>query len=100
MKLVVTQQLTDLDGNPLPQETKMRTIFVNALLADYKDEQNVSGEQKLERYELALRINAYDEVELKVEEAALLKKLVAKAYTPLVVGQAWKLIETAGKSMQ
>jgi len=95
MKLVVTQQLTDIGGNPLPQNLHMRKIFVDALLADYKDEQNVSGEQKLERYELALKINAEDEVELKVEQAALLKKLVAKAYTPLVVGQVWKAIEAA-----
>ena len=33
------------------------------------------------------------EDDLSVEELALLKKLIGKAYTPLIVGQSWKIIE-------
>jgi len=37
--------------------------------------------------------NAIDEVELTVEEIALIKKLIAKMFSVLVTGQVWEYIE-------
>ena|ERR1035437_5513339 len=81
--------MKDEQGNELP----LKTFCVNALMADYQGE-TVDGNEKLKRYTLAKRIFKADgEVELSVEEAALLKQLVPKGHTPLVVGQLFELLE-------
>jgi len=66
-----------------------------ALLASYEDEKSLSGEEKASRYTLALAIHASVEpLDLKAEDVVLIKKLVAKGYGPLIVGQAWMLLES------
>ena len=54
----------------------------------------ITGEEKLKRWELALKIkNSSDPVDVTVEEASLLKKLLTRIYGTIVVGQAYKLLE-------
>ena len=65
----------------------------NALYAQYEDEKNLSGDEKYKRAELARLISAPGDVKLKPEDAALLKKLFGKAYGPLVVYQAWRILD-------
>lgn len=95
MKLDVTPSIKNIDGSPLSDAAQLRTVIVNALLATFPDELNLSGEDKIKRYELALAVQGNDVVSLKVEDAALVKKLVAKAFAPLVVGQVWRALEAA-----
>ena len=72
----------------------LRLVSMNALCLAFEDERNLGGEEKLKRWELALRIkNSSESVQVTAEELALIKKVVAKAYAPLVSGQAWKLLE-------
>jgi len=44
---------------------------------------------------LALRLHKASETELTAQDIALLKNLIAKVYDPLVVGQAWAILDPA-----
>lgn len=94
--------LVTLDGAPIPAGPSvdaglltLRSISTNALITAFEDERSLAGTEKLRRYQLALRINVKDQgnIELSVEEVALLKQLIGKAYAPLVVGQAYLALE-------
>lgn len=65
----------------------------NALFSQFEDEKNLSGEDKYKRAALATTIGNGGEVKLKAEDVALLKKLIGKAYGPLLVLQAWNMLE-------
>ena len=66
--------MTEIDGAGRPKELK--------------------GEEKVERYELAKSIHKSGPlVDLQSEQISLLKRLIARAYGPLTVGQAWKILD-------
>ena len=88
----------DLDGAEVPNDkgtaATLRGVTIEALLAQFTDEPNLGGEEKLTRWELASKIkNSPDPINVTVEELTLIKKLVGKAYGILIVGQAWKYLE-------
>jgi len=93
--------LLQIDGKPFKDNATMRTVCVNALLNEYTGE-TIDGATKLKRFKLAERISeepAEDAdpvlVDLKAEEVALVKDLVAKCYGPLVVGRVYEFLEGA-----
>jgi hypothetical protein len=55
--------------------------------------ENEAGVKKAEKYDLAMRVHKTDEVELSVEEAAIIKDCVGKCFAPIVVGQLFKLLD-------
>ncbi|KKL09636.1 hypothetical protein LCGC14_2563890 [marine sediment metagenome] len=67
---------------------------VNALLAAVRGEV-ISGEEKLDRYELAKRIYEAkkSEIEVTVEQIVLIKKCINIVYGPLVYGQCCHMLE-------
>lgn len=67
-------------------------VVANALLAITEEEARLSGEEKVKRYELAKRVLS-GTASLKAEEIAEIKKIVGVHYTPLIVGQAWKMLD-------
>lgn len=93
--------LTGLDGKPLPagdadHPAELLTLgfaATRALCIAYPDEANVAPEDKLKRGMLALRIEADPHARLTAEEISTVKKLIAKAYGPLVVARAWPLLD-------
>ena len=98
MTVFLGKGLVTLDGEVILDQKNepatVRGVAIEALFATFKDEENLSGEEKLKRWELASKIKASsDPVELVVEEVALLKKLIGKAYGTLIVGQAWRILE-------
>jgi hypothetical protein len=98
VKIDFAQPIKGLDGVALKgedgKELTLAATCTNAVLANFQDEANLSGDDKVKRYDLALAIHASTEpLDLKVEDVALAKKLVAKLFGPLVVGQAWRLLE-------
>lgn len=90
-----------VDGAVVPKTIDQNVIasdlVCTALLTPYQDEQP-STEEKNARFLLAERINKAhnDETDtvLSTEEAALVKVLIGKMYTPLIVGQIVRLIES------
>ena len=78
-----------MDGGPL----LMKKVIVNALVANYPDEQGLPGDEKFKRGMLALRIQKGDMEGYSIDEVALIKKLVGKAYGPVICTQVWLSFE-------
>lgn len=107
MKIKPYIEIEDMDGQPMPGGTEkdskmftLKTACINGLYAQFEDEKNLSGEEKIKRYNLAEKIYSAkdkDEVDLKAEEITLLKKLIAKAYGALIVGRCWELLDPGEK---
>jgi len=110
MIIDLTQELRDFDGRPMSDSengkpTTLGTICSRALLAIFPDEQNLSGEQKFQRYKLAMKLAENDRPDLKAEEIADLKKLIGKAFSAMVVGRCWEMLDpdppkTNGKGIE
>jgi hypothetical protein len=106
-------KILDLYGQPMVDDAKcpldqagnrkcddpatLGIVAMRALLAPYQGEENLSGEDKFKRFALAMKIKGGGEVPLSAEDTALLKKLIGKLYTPLVVGRAFPLLDPAEK---
>lgn len=98
MKVDVTQTFKTLSGkmmkdvgeNGEPVDATLRLCVVNSLLAPVQKE---SGIDKVKKYELAKRVYQNDVVELTTEEIALIKNRIGEAVIPIVVGQAFDMLE-------
>lgn len=89
-----------VNGEEMRKEDKniltLNDVVQNALLASYPDEQNLAGDEKVKRWSLAMKIDRQrKDPTLTADEIALIKKLVGKAYGPLIVGQAWTMLDPA-----
>ena len=83
---------TDQSGKPIT--LSLQAVCENALLATYQDEQNLTGEEKVKRYAIALKIHEHPmDAALSVEEVAMVKRLIAKSYNPLITGQSWRILD-------
>jgi hypothetical protein len=106
MRRNLEQPIYDLDGEAIiePQSKKpltLTTVALNALLASYDDERALTGKEKAERMQLALKINKRPgEVDLTAEQLAKLKELIGKAYGALVVGRAYELLEMEPRAVE
>jgi DUF1365 family protein len=96
MKVNFDKVLVNIDGVELlaadDKPATLRGVVVDALLAVFQDEQHLSGEEKLKRYLLAEKVfkGASD---VGIEDVTLIKKLIGKAFNPLIVGQTWQILE-------
>jgi len=98
MDVNFAQELKTLDGESISngrgrQTTTLKDVTIDALLATFQDEQGLPGNEKLERYKLALRVSLAPVQTLNAEEISLIKKLIGKAFSPLIVGQAYLMLE-------
>jgi len=109
MNIEFNRGLKNIDGSDMMEREKdgasepstLKLVAVNALLSQFVDEQDLSGNEKADRYNLAMRINGtLGATDLKVEEIALIKKLVGKAFSALIVGQAYQMLETELKEVK
>ena len=98
MKIDVTRTFTTLNGKEIKNEegeiVTLRSIIANSLLAQYQDETNLSGEEKVKRWKLAQTVYADDIVNLSTEDIVLIKKLVGKSMVTLIAAQAWEMLES------
>ena len=93
MKINFNQNLKKLDGTDLENIT-LKSVTTEVLQLAFQDEQGLSGEEKAKRWVLATRVYANPgNIDLTIEEVSLIKKLIGKAYGPLIVGQAWEMLE-------
>jgi hypothetical protein len=94
-KPLVDEQL-DEEGKVIRKPLELSAACINPLLAS-KGEDTLPGEKKLQRFNLACRIHnaasRQEELDVSVEEVALLKELIGKAYPPMITGPAWILLE-------
>lgn len=71
---------------------QMRITLVNILGADPTQSAKTAVE-KMQRGQLAAKLLVGGDVELSIEEMALIKQCVGEACPPFVVKQVWDLIE-------
>jgi len=96
MKIDFSAAIKDFDGDAVKDGDKEATlgrVACTALLASYADEQNLAAEDKVKRFRLAEIAAKGGEREVKVEDVALIKQLIGKAFAPLVVARAYDIIE-------
>ncbi len=73
----------------------LKAAACNALMS-MDPQSKMSGEEKVKRYDLATRIVKGDPDEvIKAEEIVLMKKVIGEIYNPVIVGQAFKLLDGA-----
>lgn len=87
MRVVLTELLLDRDGKPIQLFEKPLTFSRAIVSALDGPADKISSEDKIKRYKLACRIQ--DEmlpVELSIEEAALIQKVLNEFFTtPLII---------------
>jgi len=94
MKINFNTEIRLINGESLSPIMTLKDCTMNVLLSLFDDESKIPGEERAKRYVLATRIYANPEdIDLTVEEISQIKTLIGKGYSPLVVGQAWNLLE-------
>jgi len=96
MKIDFSAVIKDLDGDAVKDGDKDATlgrVACTALLASYADEQDLPAEDKMKRLRLAEIAAKGGSQEIKVDDVALMKKLIGRAFAPLIVGRAYDIIE-------
>jgi hypothetical protein len=98
MKIDFTTPLLDLYDTPLKLDEKtdltLATAACEALLSTYQGEDNLGGNEKADRWALAITIKrATAPVEVTSENIIKLKDLIGKRFPAMVVGQAFELLE-------
>ena len=92
----IDTKILNLDGTPAlngQKEASMKDLIIDCLMDGSLLDQGASGEDKLKNYLLAVRCKDGGEVDLSIEDLALLKKLVGKKYAPLAVGQFYQFCD-------
>jgi len=97
-KILTNQELLSINGAPLINHDSNKTFtlksaIINSLMAQYQGEENLSGEEKLKRFEMALRVQKEDVIDLTSEEILYIKGFIGKAYPLAVVGPAFMILE-------
>lgn len=96
MRINLETKLYDYNNEPLMDRDKdvtLKDVLVAAL--NYPREEETTIEQKVRIYELSLQIKDLEtkEIDLKIDDLALIKKNINSLYNPIIVGQIVKLID-------
>ena len=84
------------DNSACPPLTLGHAIY-HTLLVRFQDEKDVSGEAYQARVELAKRVKDSSDAKLSSDEISLIKRLIAKVYSPIIIDQAFTLLDPNAK---
>lgn len=100
MQFDMTQPIRLLDGSPAMQKrgdvmepVTLRSVIQEALLITLAGDDKLAGAAKAKHFQLALRVQASDTVDLSVEDRAMLKDRIGRAFPPLTVGRAYEMLD-------
>lgn len=107
MKINVDSRLMDVrgkvvkTGNAPPKGKKdsrkatiLGDVIIEAMLGVLPEEKDsMSGQQKLDNFEIAQKAAKSGVVTFKVEEVAVIKERIGKFYFPNIVGPCWQILE-------
>lgn len=99
MRIDFDQVIENFAGVPLKIENEtvtLRYVAITALLGT-PNAQDLSGEEKAHRYELAKAIHA-GSADPSPDDVALIKQLVGKLFIPMIVGPAFRFLDAAVQS--
>lgn len=101
MKVDFSTVIEDIEtGKPVPESDRpnaapstISLLCVRALLVPHPADAELKGEEKIERFNLARRIKgATEPLDITPEEATLIRSLVNRAFSTLIVAQVWAAI--------
>ena len=96
MKVKIETALIGIDGVETLKSDKgrpltIKDIIVNSVLTPLQDDDE---KKKFEKYEIFKKVrDAKSEVELSIEQIALIKKSIGKIQPPLIMGQCFEILE-------
>lgn len=94
MQIDFSRKLSQLDGSDFPEFETLNKVATFALTITYPGDESLTPLKKFERGHLAMKIHAATApVEFTSEDAADLKALIGRAFGPLIVAQAFDIIE-------
>lgn len=115
MKVDVTVPILQLDGTPVRfirvacpmcgnetegEDSTLRLMITTALSLDHPHETDartgastVSGDEKVRRFSLAMRVYENDEVELNEKDIVLIKEIIGKTRNPIVNGRVAEFLK-------
>lgn len=85
--------MLDLEGQPYSDAATLKSVVFGAIRAQVPGDDQLSIENKMRLYVLAGKVAKGGVVEVSAEDLALMKDRVGKAYPPLVMGEAFRLLE-------
>lgn len=103
MKRNFNQPINNINGENIkesPEKTfSMKDACLSALLIPQENDDKLDGKKKCELVELAMRINANDEVDLSADEIVLLKQRIAKVpfNTHIITYRVHQFLEDKGE---
>ena len=80
------------NAKPVMLKVSLARVAKRVLLTTFEDEKNLDADEKLKRWNLAQKINRGSK-SVSTEEVSLLKKLIAKAFSPAILGPAFTILE-------
>jgi hypothetical protein len=96
MKIDFSTTFTDLiTGDTIEDQGIAMTLGLigTRALMQVDPKEHEPGEQKVKDFQLAQRIVKGGDIEITAEEATRLKQRIAKFFGPIIVGQAWPLLD-------
>lgn len=97
MKIDLMHTFNGVDGEPLVENGKPLTvgkIITNAIMGSYEQDKTLTGEHKADLFSLWFdKVKDKDKTDFTSKEVELIRKRVGYGYSPIVVGQIYKLIE-------
>lgn len=93
MKRNLDLPILQLDGQPFKDDPTLGTVCFLAVTGSLPNDERQDGAQKMRLYGLAQKVHGGGVVDLTAEDVALLKERIGRAFTVLVVGRAYELLE-------
>lgn len=94
MKIKINQNLIGIDYLPILDNGKVLTLKDVSIAAALTPVQEDDFKKKMEKYEIFKKLqSASEDVELTVEEIAIIKAASGKIHPPLVCGQVCEMLE-------
>lgn len=97
MKINWAYEFKTLSGEQIKDEKgviqTMGLMATSALMAWPDDERALSGDDKVKRYDLALKILKTPNEDFSIDEVKLVKDQMFKKHYPVIVGQASRILE-------
>jgi hypothetical protein len=96
MQIDFNAPILGFDRKPLNESDRAMTLAIvacTALSAQFRDEDNLAADIKYKRFKLGCKIANGGIVDLSVDEIATLKQLIGRAFSPLIVGRSFDLLD-------
>lgn len=105
----LNQPIIDFDGKPIPLsdeegkavgEMTFAKAIQRALLSHLQGDESLPGEKRFRLFHLAMKVDSVAKGsigdKLRAEDIVEIKGRVGKAFSPLIVGRVWEMLEPEG----